>query len=149
MSDFSDILSRELLRLQEDIIDTMEANDQRATGKTIARLRTLITPQLGQLVGPHHLRYLRDGRGPGGVSVSAIREWIAAKRLPLNPYAVAARISQLGTLLFRNEDPRFQKPADTFDAPIRAALPRLRAALADATRQEFLSQVVPAFKLKL
>ena len=149
MSDFSDILSRELLRLKQDVGDQMAANDQIATGKTLARVREVVAPQLGQLVGPSHVRYLRDGRGPGGVSVQAIREWIQAKRLKLNPFAVAERISQLGTLLYRGEDPRFQKPTDTFQAPIQAALPRLRVALTDAVRSGLKSDIATALPRKL
>ena len=141
MTDFSEILSRELLRLKQDVGDQMAANDQIATGRTLAAVREVVAPNLGLLLGPTHVRYLRDGRGPGGVSVQAIREWIAAKRLPLNPYAVAAKISAEGTRLFRGEDPRFSKPTDTFQAPIQAALPRLRLALRDAVRSRLKSEI--------
>jgi len=149
MSDFSEILSRELLRLKQDVGDQMAANDQIATGKTLARVREVVAPNLGLLLGPSHVRYLRDGRGPGGVSVQAIREWIQAKRLKLNPFAVAKRISELGTLLYRGEDPRFQKPTDTFQAPITAALPRLRAALTEAARTGLKSEIATTLPRKL
>ena len=144
MSDFREILSRELLRLKQEVGDQMAANDQIATGKTLARVREVVAPNLGQLLGPSHVRYLRDGRGPGGVSVVAIAEWIRTKRLNLNPWAVADRISKLGTLLYRDEDSRFQKPADTFEAPIKAALPRLRLALSEAVRTGLKSEIVNA-----
>lgn len=142
MSDFAQILSREILRLHEDVVDTMEANDQRATGKTIAALRSTSGDEYAALLGPQHSRFLRDGRGPGAVNVQAIIEWVKAKRLAINPYAVAEKISRFGTLLYRGEDPRFTKPTDTFSGPIAAALPRLRAGLAEAARTGLRSDLV-------
>ncbi len=142
MTDFAPILAREILRLHEDVVDTMEGNDQRATGKTIAALRSTSAEEYAALVGPRQLRFLRDGRGPGPVNVQAIIEWVKAKRLNLNPYAVAEKISQFGTLLYRGEDPRFTKPTDTFSGPIAAALPRFRAGLAEAARSGLRSDLV-------
>ena len=142
MTDFAPILAREILRLHEDVVDTMQANDQRATGKTIAALRSTSAEEYAALLGPRHSRFLRDGRGPGPVNVQAIIEWVQAKRLQLNPYAVAEKISQFGTLLYRGEDPRFTKPTDTFAGPIAAALPRLRAALSEAARTGLRSDLV-------
>lgn len=142
MSDFAAILAREILRLHEDVVDTMQANDQRATGKTIAALRSTSGDEYAALLGPRHSRFLRDGRGPGAVNVQAIIEWVKAKRLKLNPYAVAEKISQFGTLLYRGEDPRFTKPTDTFSGPIAAALPRFRTALVEAARTGLRSDLV-------
>jgi hypothetical protein len=142
MTDFAPVLSREILRLHEDVVDTMEASDQRATGKTIRALRAESGPESARLFGPAHARFLRDGRGPGPVRVSAIIEWIRAKRLNLNPYAVAEKISQFGTLLYRDEDPRFTKPTDTFAGPIRSLLTRLRPALAEVARTGLRSDLV-------
>ena len=142
MTDFAAILSREILRLHEDVVDTMGANQQVATGKTIKALRSESGDEYARLLGPAHSRFLRDGRGPGPVNIQAIIEWVRAKRLRLDPYAVAERISQLGTLLYRGEDPRFQKPTDTFSGPIAAALPRFRAGLAEAARSGLRSDIV-------
>jgi hypothetical protein len=142
MTDFSEILSREILRLHEDVVDTMEANDQRATGKTIAAVHSTSAAEYAALLGPAHSRFLRDGRGPGAVNVRAIIEWVRAKRLKLNPYAVAEKISRYGTLLYRGEDPRFTKPTDTFSGPIAAALPRFRTALVEAARTGLRSDLV-------
>ena len=143
MSDFASILSREIQRLHEDVVDTMEASGQRATGKTIAQLREVVGPEYAALLGPGHLRALRDGRRPGQrPPIDAIREWLAAKRLDLNPYAVAANIAKKGTRLFAGTDPRLRKPTDTFAGPIRAALPRFRQALAEAARSGLHSTLV-------
>jgi len=142
MITFEQLLSRQILKLHEDVADTMQANGQRATGKTIAALRSTSGPEYAALLGPAHSRFLRDGRGPGGVSVNAIREWIRAKRLKLNPFAVAEKISRVGTLLYRGEDPRFTKPTDTFSGPIAAALPRFREALAEAARSGLRSNLM-------
>ena len=143
MTDFAPILARELLRLHEDVVDVMQANGQRATGKTIAQLREVTGPEYAALVGPGHLKALRDGRRPGQrPPIEAIREWLAAKRLTLNPYAVATNIAKRGTRLFAGVDPRFKKPTDTFAAPIRAALPRFRTALVEAARSGLRSDLL-------
>ena len=143
MTDFAPILARQVAQLREDVVDVMQVNDQRATGKTIAALREVTGPEYAALVGPGHLKALRDGRRPGQrPPIEAIREWLAAKRLTLNPYAVATNIAKRGTRLFRGEDPRFRKPTDTFAAPIAAALPRLRAALVEAARTGLRSDLV-------
>lgn len=143
MTDFAPILAREIQRLHEDVVDTLQASDQRATGKTIAALRSTSGPEYAALLGPSHLKALRDGRRPGQrPPIEAIREWLAAKRLQLNPYAVANSIAQRGTQLFRGDDNRFTKPTDTFSGPIRAALPRFRTALVEAARSGLRSDLV-------
>lgn len=143
MSDFASILSREIQRLRTEVADSMQANDQRATGKTAAAIRDKSSAEYAALLGPAHLKALRDGRRPGQrPPIEAIREWLQAKRLQLNPYAVAANIAKRGTRLFRGEDPRFRKPTDTFAAPIAAALPRFRAALVEAARSGLRSDLV-------
>jgi hypothetical protein len=143
MSDFAPILSREIQRLHTEVLDAMQANDQRATGKTAAAIRDTSGPEYAGLFGPAHLKALRDGRRPGQrPPIEAIREWLQAKRLQLNPYAVAANIAKRGTRLFRGEDPRFRKPTDTFAAPIAAALPRFRAGLVEAARSGLRSDLV-------
>ncbi|MGI4863705.1 MAG: hypothetical protein ACRYFZ_07245 [Janthinobacterium lividum] len=142
MTDFGPLLAREIQRLHEDVVDTMEASDQRATGKTIRALRDESGAEYARLFGPAHARFLRDGRGPGGVNVSAIIEWVKAKRLKLNPYAVAEKISKEGTRLFRGEDPRFTKPTDTFAGPIASLLPRLREGLAEVARSGLRADLV-------
>jgi hypothetical protein len=143
MTDFALILAREILRLHEDVVDTMQANGQRATGRTIAQLRDLSGPEYAALLGPAHLKALRDGRRPGQrPPIEAIKEWLAAKRLKLNPYAVANKIANEGTRLFRGQDPRFKKPTDTFSRPIAEALPRFRLALVEAARTGLRSDLV-------
>ncbi|MGI4872075.1 MAG: hypothetical protein ACRYFX_12960, partial [Janthinobacterium lividum] len=74
--------------------------------------------------------------------IVAIKEWLAAKRLTLNPYAVANSIAQKGTQLWRGEDARFRKPTDTFSAAIRLALPRFRQELTDAARSGLRSDLL-------
>lgn len=143
MTDFAPILAREIAQLREDVVDSLTANDQRATGKTAAAIRDTSGPEYAALVGPGHLKALRDGRRPGQrPPIAAIIEWLKAKRLQLNPYAVAANIAKRGTRLFAGTDPRFRKPTDTFAAPIAAALPRLRLALGEAARTGLRSDFV-------
>ena len=143
MSEFAPILAREIAQLREDVVESMLARDQRATGKTAAAIRDTSGPEYAALLGPGHLKALREGRRPGQrPPIQAIIEWLKAKRLTLNPYAVAANIAKSGTRLFRGEDPRFRKPTDTFAAPIAAALPRFRVALAEAARTGLRSDLV-------
>jgi hypothetical protein len=143
MSDFAPILAREIQQLRTEVVDSMTANDQRATGRTAAAIRDESGAEYARLLGPAHLRALRDGRRPGQrPPIQAIIEWLQAKRLQLNPYAVANNIAKRGTRLFRGEDPRFRKPTDTFSGPIAAALPRLRAGLAEAARSGLRSDLV-------
>jgi hypothetical protein len=143
MSDFAPILSREIQRLREEVVEAMKANDQQATGRTAAAIRDESGDEYARLLGPAHLKALRDGRRPGQrPPIAAIIEWLQAKRLKLNPYAVANNIAARGTRLFRGEDPRFKKPTDTFAAPIAAALPRLRAGLVEAARTGLRSDLV-------
>lgn len=143
MTNFAPILAREIQRLHDDVLDSMRANGQQATGRTAAAMHNTSGPEYAGLFGPAHLKALRDGRRPGQrPPIEAIKEWLAAKRLQLNPYAVANSIATKGTRLFRGEDPRFRKPTDTFAAPIAAALPRLRAALVEASRSGLRSDLV-------
>jgi hypothetical protein len=143
MSDFAPILAREIQRLHGEVLDAMQANDQRATGRTAAAIRDESGAEYAALLGPGHLKALRDGRRPGQrPPIQAIIEWLQAKRLKLNPYAVANNIAKRGTRLFRGEDPRFRKPTDTFSAPIAAALPRFRTALVEAARSGLRSDLV-------
>jgi hypothetical protein len=143
MSDFATILAREIKQLRTEVVDSMQANDQRATGRTAAAIRDQSGAEYAALLGPAHLKALRDGRRPGQrPPIEAIRGWLQAKRLQLNPYAVAANIAKRGTRLFRGEDPRFRKPTDTFAAPIAAALPRFRASLVEAARTGLRSDLL-------
>jgi hypothetical protein len=143
MSDFAPILAREIQRLHAEVLDAMQANGQQATGRTAAAIQPASGPEFARLTGPGYLTALRDGRRPGQrPPIQAIIEWLQAKRLKLNPYAVANNIAARGTRLFRGEDPRFHKPTDTFAAPIAAALPRFRASLVEAARSGLRSDLV-------
>lgn len=143
MTDFAPILAREITRLREEVAESLDAHGQTATGRTKGRLRTLSGPDYAGLYGPRYLVALRDGRRPGQrPPIQSIREWLAAKRLQLNPYAVANAIAAKGTRLFRGDDPRFTKPTDTFSSALKQALPRLRTSLAEAARSGLRSELV-------
>jgi hypothetical protein len=143
MSDFAPILAREIQRLHTEVLDAMQANGQQATGRTAAAIRDESGEEYAGLFGPAHLKALRDGRRPGQrPPIQAIIDWLQAKRLKLNPYAVANKIASEGTRLFRGQDPRFRKPTDTFSGPIAAALPRFREGLAEAARSGLRSDLV-------
>lgn len=150
MSDFTQILAREIAQLRADVGESLDAHGQTATGRTKARLRDESGPEYARLLGPGYLVTLRDGRRPGQrPPIDAIREWLAAKRLQLNPYAVANAIAKRGTRLYAGTDPRFKKPTDTFAAAVREALPRLRSALVEAARSGLRSDLVTALPDRL
>ena len=143
MTDFALILAREIQRLHTKVLDSLQANGQQATGGTAAAIRDESGAEYTWLLGPAHLKALRDGRRLGQrPPIQAIIEWLQAKRLQLNPYAAANNIAARSTRLFRGEDPRFRKPTDTFSGPIAAALPRFRAGLVEAARSGLHSDLV-------
>jgi hypothetical protein len=75
MSDFAPILAREIQRLHTEVVDAMQANDHRATGRTAAAIRDESGAEYAGLFGPAHLKALRDSRRPGQrPPIEAIRE---------------------------------------------------------------------------
>lgn len=85
----------------------LERYGRKATGRTINAIREEHNETGFEIYGPKHVYTLIYGRGPtkGGGSGSgslleSIKEWIAAKGLSLNPYAVTAKIHKRGTRLY-------------------------------------------------
>lgn len=82
----------------------------KATGRTIAATREEHNETGYAIYGPRQIYYLVHGRGPtsgtgpfqnsGQSLLESIKEWIAAKGLKLNPYAVTAKIHKQGTKLY-------------------------------------------------
>jgi len=135
--DFREILDSEIVRMQRELAVTIEARGQRATGKTIAQLRTESFPEAALLYGPAHITAMETGVSPsrdpkakpGRVFVDSIRGWLAARGSEANPWAVATSILRKGTRLHRGIDPRFSSPTGTLTDVLREGKRRLRAAL--------------------
>ncbi|WP_187774826.1 hypothetical protein [Pedobacter sp. BS3] len=107
-----EILVDFLRKIELEIKANMIANNQVATRKTIDSFE-VITPNdvSAELWAAKWVMALEDGRKPtshtgpfqsaGKTLVESIKEWIAAKKLDLNPYAVARKIHAEGTKLYR------------------------------------------------
>ena len=143
-------------RVREDAIAQMRKNDQVATGRTIARIRIEASDDRGAVVGPEHLGALEYGvrpsgkyANPGPAYVASIRDWMAARQLTGNPYAVAKSILRRGTRLFRGDDPRFPggAPSGTFTKLLTPAyLGALRVQLQVGAVPAIRSEVLNALK---
>jgi hypothetical protein len=151
--DFARLIDSEIVRMQRDLADNIEASGQRATGKTIAQLRSEAFPEMGLLYGPAHIGALETGvrpaadpkAKPGRAFVASIRAWLDAKGLGANPWAVATSILRKGTRLHRGEDPRFGKPTGTLTDVLRAGVARFRLALLGEAGQRVKTEVFTAF----
>lgn len=88
----------------------LERYGRKATGRTINAIREEHNETGFEIYGPKHVYTLIYGRGPtsptgpyqnsGQSLLESIKEWIAAKGLSLNPYAVTAKIHKRGTRLY-------------------------------------------------
>ena len=148
------LLDDEFLRLQMELAENIEASGQRATGKTIAALRTEASGELARLLGPAHIGVLETGSGPAKdpnakpsrEMVASIREWLDARGLVSNgAYGLALYILRHGTRLYRGEDKRFSKPTGTLRDVIQASKKRLRQSLGSEVRRSLASEVLKGF----
>ncbi|RPD45496.1 hypothetical protein DNI29_19130 [Hymenobacter sediminis] len=145
------LLTQEINLAQQELGESITASGQRATGRTIARLRNESAPELARLLGPAHIGALEEGSGPardpeakpGRAMIEDIKLWLAARGSDASPWAVATSILRRGTRLFRGEDPRFARPTGTLREVIQASKGRLRLALAAETRRSLTSELFP------
>ena len=102
LSYFSDI--------KNQIIDAAKQKSLSASGKTLASLEIIPTDNGYELQADSSIYFMENGRGPTSPSaavagnpnlVQIIEEWLEAKGLNINPYAVAKTIHKSGTKLFR------------------------------------------------
>ncbi|OCX52672.1 hypothetical protein BEL04_14595 [Mucilaginibacter sp. PPCGB 2223] len=96
--------------VKQQIIDAATQRGMSASGKTLGSLQVIETPNGYELEANSSIYFLEHGRGPTTVPkgdhgnpdlVGIIRDWISAKGLDLNPYAVANTIHKSGTRLYR------------------------------------------------
>ncbi len=104
------ILTEELEALRRRIGDNMEAADQIATGKTRDGMRVEVRGLAGVLTGRQAFATLERGSRPWSKKfkrvpkffADLIGEWIDAKGLKLNKWAVAHSIMTKGSKLYRS-----------------------------------------------
>jgi hypothetical protein len=95
--------------IRQQIIDIATQKGMLATGKTLASLEVVPTQNGYELQANSSIYFLEHGRGPthpgatqGNPNLAEIIEdWLQAKGLDINPYAVANTIHKKGTRLFR------------------------------------------------
>lgn len=104
-----DIIREELEALRERIIENMSAAGQHATGKTRDSLQVEIGELSGVLTGRRAFATLERGSRPWSKQpkrvpkffADLIGEWIEAKGLDLNKWAVARTLIREGSKLYR------------------------------------------------
>lgn len=104
------ILTEELEALRQRIGENMEAADQIATGKTRDGMRVEVRGLAGVLTGRQAFATLERGSRPWSKKfkrvpkffADLIGEWIDAKGLNLNKWAVAHSIMTKGSKLYRS-----------------------------------------------
>lgn len=97
-------------QVKADIIDAALAKGMNATGRTLGSLEELpIGETGGELRANENIIFLEDGRGPtkpgapagNPTLLEAITEWVEAKGVGGNPYAITKTIHKHGTKLYR------------------------------------------------
>lgn len=120
------ILREELEDLRTRIIDNMTAADQVVTGKTRDSMRVTVQGNAGVLTGRQAFATLETGSRPWSRKpkrtpkwfADLIGEWIEAKNLDLNQWAVAHTLIHQGSSLYRSGgradiySPELQKTID-------------------------------------
>lgn len=104
-----DIIREELEALRERIIENMSAAGQHATGKTRDSMQVEIGDNYGVLTGRRAFATLERGSRPWSKQpkrvprffADLIGEWIEAKGLDLNKWAVAHTLIRKGSKLYR------------------------------------------------
>lgn len=96
--------------VKQQIIDAALQKGMSATGKTLNSLQVVPTPNGYELQASSNIYFMEHGRGPTHVGrgspgnpdlVEIIQDWLDARSLNLNPYAVANTIHKNGTRLYR------------------------------------------------
>jgi hypothetical protein len=124
-----------------------------ATGKTLASIRSQVTGNSMKVTGASYILTIEYGRGAtrgGGSSgmslVDRIKEWIAAKGLDLNPYAVAKSIHMKGTALYRGEDSRFPgRQSGVLTEPLALTKQELAVDMIELFKNNFKERIKTAF----
>ena len=105
----SGLLFAYFTQVKEQIIAAAIQKGISATGKTLASLEIVATQTGYELQAGAGIYFMEHGRGPTTPNaakgnpdlVQIIQEWLDAKGLNINPYAIANAIHKNGTKLFR------------------------------------------------
>lgn len=154
-TDYTKLLLEEMEGFQARLIEAMIQDDRKATGSTIASLHVDGEPGVARLWGAGHFVQLQRGRGPteSGAPpgtptlLQQIKDWIAAKGLTLNPFAVTKKIHKEGTALYRGQDRRWagQESGTLAKVINQQSIGDLRARLATAAKQNLTSEIITIF----
>lgn len=131
------ILRTELQRLSDRISANIEGTGRKATGKTQKSLEVEVDGLSGALMGREAFAALEQGSRPWAKQyprppkwfAALLQEWIDAKRLDLNAYAVARTLMRSGSKLRREGG-----TADVYTNEIPDAVDRIQTQIADAAQ---------------
>lgn len=156
MIDYTPLLEKEIATFHERLVEALVEDERRATGKTIASLREESEPGVARLLGAAHFEQLQHGRGPTSEGAAPgepsllqqIKDWIAAKGLQLNPWAVTKSIHKKGTAQYQGIDRRFSgSESGTLGRVLNErSIGDMLSRLASATGQLAKSEILDIFK---
>lgn len=127
-----------------------EANRINATGKTLAAIRKQVSETGLTVLGPEHIEAIEEGNPPGEPVFSLfpkIQEWVRTKGIPLKAaWPISKKISERGTLLWNNEDGRYNRPSGVLSAPVEPIVKSVTGDLLLAYRSIITSQILREFR---
>ena len=99
-----------LTDIRNQIIDIATQKGMNASGKTLNSIEIIETPNGYELQASSNIYFMEHGRGPthpgtpaGNPNlVEVIQDWLDARGLDANPYAIAKAIHKNGTKLYRS-----------------------------------------------
>ncbi|MEO6521357.1 MAG: hypothetical protein ABIN91_06765 [Mucilaginibacter sp.] len=99
-----------LTDIKNQIIDIATQKGMNASGKTLSSIEIIETPKGYDLQASPSIYFMEHGRGPthpgtpaGNPNlVEVIQDWLDAKGINANPYAIAKAIHKNGTKLYRS-----------------------------------------------
>lgn len=103
-----DLLEKLLIDTANEIVAIQQAKGLKASGRSAEELNVNMNEGVGQIVDPTgSFEYQERGRGPGGINVKAIYDWLQWKKYGINwdsekerkqiAFAIANKIRKLGT----------------------------------------------------
>lgn len=103
-NDIKSIIKEGVENIKNDVIHSMQSKNRVATGRTIEGMQVVETGDSIQLIAPENILALEFGRGPtrpdapkGDPSLQQrIEEWVQAKGISANPFAITKKIHKDG-----------------------------------------------------
>lgn len=142
-----EILSLSLISYIEKVRQDFIRQNVNATGRTAKALRQEVSNEIGRVYGPEYIGTLEEGKGPGEMPlVSSIQQWITAKKLPLNAWAVAKSIELKGTLLHRGILPPGRTERNILSKRFSEIRDSLRTQIVITNGERLRTEVLQKFK---